>query len=238
MPWIKATLRGQVVIARASADGSFATFGGKVEIRYKPKDGRRYDALAKNLTVADPTLLPDDFCAEADKPPAKKEGGAGAARGGSKSGSRSKAGAAPPAHVEGSLTVYTDGACTGNPGPAGLGVVVVEGARRRELSEYLGDGTNNIAELTAIERALDLTEGRAEPVRIHTDSQYAIGVLSKGWKAKANRELIAGILEKLEGRSGISLVYVPGHAGVPLNERADELARLAIKTRQTRNEEV
>ncbi len=236
MPWLKATLRGQVVLARASADGSFATFGGKVEIRYKPNDGRRYDALAKNLTVADPTLLPDETCGEADKPAAKKEGAATPTKGSSRGSA--KAAASPPVHVEGALTVYTDGACTGNPGPAGLGVVVIEGAGRRELSEYLGEGTNNIAELTAIERALDMTHGRAEPVRIHTDSQYAIGVLSKGWKAKANRELIAGILDKLKVRRGIALVYVPGHAGVPLNERADELARLAIKTRQTREEAV
>jgi ribonuclease HI len=135
----------------------------------------------------------------------------------------------------GAAIVYTDGACTGNPGPAGLGVVVLREKGRVERSEYLGNGTNNIAELTAIQRALEMTEG---PVVIHTDSQYAIGVLTKGWKAKANTALIEGIRGLLGRRSGVRFVYVRGHAGVPLNERADELARMAISTGQTRTEQV
>lgn len=223
------------------ASGQLAESAGKVEIRYKPNDGRRYDALAKNLEIVDATPLPDETCSDATKPDATSASSTGptAKKSASKSGSKKKAPAAPPVHVEGSLTVYTDGACTGNPGPAGLGVVVVvDKDGHEELSEFLGAGTNNIAELTAIERALDLTVDNTQPVRIHTDSKYAIGVLTQGWKAKANRELIAGILAKLQVRRGISLVYVPGHAGVPLNERADELARLAIKTRQTRRERV
>ncbi|NUP07284.1 MAG: ribonuclease HI [Polyangiaceae bacterium] len=243
MPWVRANLRGQTVFARATSDGQLAVAGGKVEIRYKANDGRRYDAMASNLAIVDPTPLPDDTCGEAAKP-AAAGAGTPAARGSAKTSSKGGASSKRsevivPEPVEGSLTVYTDGACTGNPGPAGLGVVLVEETGRKELSEYLGEGTNNIAELTAIERALDMTEGRPEPVRIHTDSKYAIGVLTKGWKAKANQSLIAGILEKLgPRRRNISIVYVPGHAGVPLNERADELARMAIKTRQTRREQV
>jgi ribonuclease HI len=69
---------------------------------------------------------------------------------------------------------------------------------------------------------------------VHTDSQYAIGVLTKGWKAKANQALIAGVKVALAKRSAWRLVYVPGHAGVPLNERADELAREAVRTRSSR----
>ncbi len=244
MPWVRAALRGQTVFARATSSGELAVAGGKVEIRYKPNDGRKYEALAKNLAVVDATPLPDETCAPAEKPDRKPPaaGGADGASGGtparpSKRGASSeRSPAAAPAHVEGAITVYTDGACTGNPGPAGLGVVMLDGKARQELSEYLGVGTNNIAELTAIERALDMTERHAAPVRIHTDSKYAIGVLTKGWKAKANQELIAGIRDKLGGRSGIAIVYVPGHSGVPLNERADELARLAVETRQTKRQ--
>ncbi len=62
-----------------------------------------------------------------------------------------------------------------------------------------------------------------------TDSKYAIGVLTKGWKAKVNQELIARTRQVLAGRS-LKLVYVPGHSGVPMNERADELAREAVRT--------
>ena len=103
--------------------------------------------------------------------------------------------------------------------------------------EYLGEGTNNVAELTGILRAAEIVPDGAAAV-VHTDSQYAIGVLTKGWKAKANKELIAGVKVALARRhaSGQSwrIVYVPGHAGVPLNERADELAREAVRTRTSR----
>ncbi len=222
MPWVRATLRGQSVLARATESGELSVISGKVEIRYKPKDGRRYDALAKNLEQVSGELLPDETCAEAEAKPSSKDNGA----------KKPKAAAAVQrrATLEGAVIAYTDGACTGNPGPAGLGVVIVAGSDGRELSEYLGQGTNNIAELTAIERALTMVP--SGPLAVHTDSQYAIGVLSKGWKAKANVELVARIRALLVGRQ-VELVYVPGHSGVPLNERADELAREAIKTRKT-----
>ena len=69
-------------------------------------------------------------------------------------------------------------------------MVVIDGTARTEISEHLGQGTNNIAELTAIERVLDVVPELGRPLVIHTDSAYAIGVLSKGWKAKANLALI------------------------------------------------
>ncbi|MDB4986170.1 MAG: Ribonuclease, partial [Myxococcaceae bacterium] len=103
--------------------------------------------------------------------------------------------------------------------------------KRRELSEYLGIGTNNVAELTAILRALESVGRSAELMLVHTDSQYAIGVLSKNWKAKANQQLIADIKERMRNFPKLQLVYVRGHAGVPLNERADELARAAVTSR-------
>ena len=70
--------------------------------------------------------------------------------------------------------------------------------------------------------------GRDVPFEIRTDSLYAIGMLQKGHKAKANQELIARIKAKLQARTNTTLQYVPGHAKVPGNERADELAREAI----------
>jgi ribonuclease HI len=71
---------------------------------------------------------------------------------------------------------------------------------------------------------------------IYTDSQYTIGVVQKGWKAKANKDLVAELREKLAGRRGTRLVYVPGHSGVLLNERADALAREAVTGRKSRRE--
>ena len=73
---------------------------------------------------------------------------------------------------------------------------------------------------------------------IHTDSQYSIGVLTKGWKAKVNQELIAKTKSLLAKRPQARIVYVRGHAGVPMNERADELAREAIRLERTRPVEI
>jgi ribonuclease HI len=111
-------------------------------------------------------------------------------------------------------------------------VLVSPDGKMHEGREYLGEATNNVAELTAILRALEWIPREARAILVHTDSQYAIGVLQKGWKAKANSELVARTKRVLQER-GARLSYVPGHAGVPLNERADELAREAITTRTT-----
>lgn len=226
MPWVRAKLRGQTVWARADASGALVAEEGRVEIRYKPSDGRRYGARKDNLSILPGEVLPDETCGPAEAVAAVKREPTAA-------GKPKKAAPAPKAVPAGAVIVYADGACSGNPGPAGLGVVLVDGARRVELSEYLGQGTNNIAELTAIWRALGELEAERAAV-IHTDSQYAIGVLQKGWKAKANVELVAAIKAALAGRRATRLVYVPGHAGVVLNERADELAREAVAARATR----
>lgn len=242
MPWVRALLRGQKVYARADATGALAVEEGGVEIRYKPHDGRKYKARPDNLTIADPKLLPDDTCGPAEPVVKARAGeaegsaGARAAAGGAGASRKEVARAtAPSAPVpEGAVIVYADGACSGNPGPAGLGVVVLDGGLRIERSEYLGTGTNNIAELTAILRALEEVPEPERPLVIHTDSQYSIGVLQKGWKAKANTELVASLRHALASRPRARLVYVPGHAGVLLNERADALAREAIRERATR----
>lgn len=228
MPWVKAAIRGQAVWARVDGEGRLSVVRGRVEVLYQREGGRIYSASPANVEIQDPTVLPDDTCAPAEP---KSKG-----RGREPSRDRATASAEPSddPEVDGVVVAYTDGACTGNPGPAGLGVVLLADGKRVELSEYLGEGTNNIAELTAILRALEAPEGQGRPIVIHTDSQYAIGVLSKGWRAKKNVELIAALREHIKGRAEPTrLKYVPGHSGVPLNERADELARLAISTRRT-----
>jgi ribonuclease HI len=235
MPWIEAMLRGARVLARAREDGSLAEEGGRVEIRYKPNDGRAYQAAARNLVVpAGAAIQPDDACGPAEDARAREARAQGQREPGpSQAQSRAKK---PATHglPANAWVAYTDGACSGNPGPAGSGVVLVspEG-KMREGFEYLGEATNNVAELTAILRALEWIPAEARAIVVHTDSQYAIGVLQKGWKAKANGELVARAKHVVETR-GARLVYVPGHSGVPLNERADELAREAITSRRTR----
>jgi ribonuclease HI len=118
----------------------------------------------------------------------------------------------------------------------GIGIVVVADRQRAERGEYLGMGTNNIAELTAISRGLDLAAqlapDRARPIRIYSDSSYALGLLGQGWKAKANQELVASLREQLATFPHVKLVKVSGHAGVDNNERCDQLARQAVTSRQ------
>jgi ribonuclease HI len=146
-----------------------------------------------------------------------------------------KAVAAVPKPSARAWVAYTDGACSGNPGPAGSGfVVIAPDGKIAEGYEHLGTSTNNVAELTGILRALEAVPKGVPELVIHTDSKYAIGVLSKGWKAKVNQELIAATKRAVAARTGagerVTFVYVPAHAGVPINERADELAREAIRT--------
>lgn len=131
---------------------------------------------------------------------------------------------------EGVIEIYTDGACQGNPGPCSYGLLIREGEAYHEISQYLGVGTNNIGELMAILVALRAVpeEDRHRPVRLHTDSNYSIGVLTKGWKAKANVALINEIKAEIRGFDDLKFIKVKGHAGLPLNERADTLAVDAI----------
>src|SRR5690349_17219289 len=125
MPWVSRLLRGDRVWIKVSAAGEpQAGSDGRVDVLYK-KGGKVYRAALRNLSPdPEPTTLPDEEAAPAGPAPDKKQ---------------------LPADA---VIVYTDGACTGNPGPMGIGVVISDGKERREISEYLGVGTNNIAELT------------------------------------------------------------------------------------------
>ncbi|MDP9150402.1 MAG: ribonuclease HI [Myxococcota bacterium] len=227
MPWIEAVLRGRQVFARAREDGTLDDERGRVEIRYGAHDGRAYRAAVQNLVLPSAAKLhPDDVCGPA---------GAVATNGATRTGFAAKqvATSAPQPTPTEAWEAFTDGACWGNPGPAGSGVVLVSpDGRMHEGWEFLGEATNNVAELTAILRALEWIPQQARAIVVHTDSQYAIGVLQKGWKAKANQELVARTKKLVVGR-GARLVYVPGHQGVALNERADTLAGDAIRTRAT-----
>jgi ribonuclease HI len=209
--------KGEQVWVRADESGKLALDeGGRAEMKYRESDNKSYRPFAGNL-------MPDEGAS--DRP---------ATRPAQVSRTASKPRSKPHAATDGqAVELWTDGACSGNPGPMGIGVVAIDGSKRREHGEYLGVGTNNIAELTAIDRALDLagSDAATRRLRIYTDSAYSIGVLSKGWKAKANQELIARMRKRLATLPDVEFVKVSGHAGVPENERCDELARNAITGR-------
>jgi len=220
MPWIRRTLRDKVVYVKTTNTGQIdAGRDGRVDIRYQPSlSAKKYRAAVRNL---EETGNPED------NEPIELEGSTDGGDGGN--GGIGTKGPLPGD----AIVIYTDGACTGNPGPAGLGVVIIDGNDRKELSEYLGSGTNNIAELTAIERALEAVWPKLErTVVIHSDSSYSIGLMTKGWKAKANTELVGRMRELARGFADLRFVKVKGHAGIPENERCDELARESITRRQ------
>ena len=137
------------------------------------------------------------------------------------------------------VTIYTDGACSGNPGPGGWGAVLSCGDKERELNGFEAQTTNNRMELMAAIMAL---EALKEPcaVALYTDSKYVMDGLTQwmagwkrnGWKTAAkkpvkNQELWQR-LDAAVARHTVKWHWVKGHAGDVMNERADELARRAI----------
>jgi ribonuclease HI len=205
------------------ANGALSPGGdGRVDILYK-KGGKVYRAAARNLEP-DPE---GETWSDQEAAPGAENRPAGAA-----AGAATGEAEAPPLG-DNPFLIWADGACTGNPGPAGIGIVMLDGPRREECSEYLGSGTNNIAELTAIIRALEMAP-RDRTVVIHSDSAYALGLLGKNWKAKANQALVERMRTLASEFSDLRLVKVAGHAGIPENERADALAREAVVSRSSR----
>jgi len=227
--WVAKRLRGAKVWVECDASGQ--PLGGedqRVDVLYR-QGGKRYRAALRNLLPDEDTAVRSD----AEMSPAAPAAPASSPASEPPRPPHAAGKQAAPPHAglhQSALHVYTDGACTGNPGPMGLGVVVLDLSgepARRELSEYLGVGTNNIAELTAILRGLQVLP-RDRSVVVYSDSSYAIGLLSQSWKAKANQELVAALRQLLREFPAVHFVKVAGHAGVPENERCDELARAAI----------
>ena len=134
------------------------------------------------------------------------------------------------------VTLYTDGACSGNPGPGGWGAILECEGHRKELSGGEASTTNNRMELTAVITGLSALK---EPctVTLYSDSKYIIDAIQKGWAKKwrangwmrnakdpaLNPDLWEKLLDLLE-KHEVTFVWVKGHAGHPENERCDQLA--------------
>jgi ribonuclease HI len=130
------------------------------------------------------------------------------------------------------ITIYTDGAARGNPGPGGYGIVLLSGEFRKELSDGYKHTTNNRMELMAVIVALETLKIPGSDVTIYTDSKYVADAVTKGWiydwlkkrfKGKKNPDLWLRFLE-IYKKHVVKFVWVKGHANNPLNERCDELA--------------
>lgn len=133
------------------------------------------------------------------------------------------------------VEIYTDGACRGNPGPGGWGVVMVSGKHRKEMFGGEAETTNNRMELMAVIKALQALK-RPCSVVLHTDSQYVKKGITewihswkaKGWKTAAKQPVkntdLWQALDAVQAQHEITWQWIKGHAGHPGNERADELA--------------
>ena len=134
------------------------------------------------------------------------------------------------------VDIFTDGACSGNPGPGGWGTILRYGDAEKEMSGGEGETTNNRMELTAVIKGL---QALTKPCRVtvHTDSKYVMdgatkwldGWVKKGWKTASkkkvkNQDLWETLYQEMK-KHDLSWIWVKGHSGHAENERADELAR-------------
>lgn len=133
------------------------------------------------------------------------------------------------------ITIYTDGASRGNPGPGGYGTILMFGKHRKELSKGFKHTTNNRMELMAVIEGLKALKTTQLPVVVYSDSQYVVNAVTKGWltnwiktgfKGKKNKDLWMQYYE-LAKPLNIRFVWVKGHASNALNNRCDELATQA-----------
>ena len=140
------------------------------------------------------------------------------------------------------VTIYTDGACSGNPGPGGWAAVLIYGEHKKEISGGCRETTNNIMELTAILEALKALKTECE-VELYSDSAYSVNAFNQGWiynwikkgwktadkKEVKNKEIWQEIYD-LTKKHKVTFNKVKGHSDVELNNRCDFLATEAIKS--------
>lgn len=139
------------------------------------------------------------------------------------------------------VTIYTDGACLGNPGPGGYGVVLLYDGHRKELSGGFRLTTNNRMEMMAVIVGLRALKERCS-VAVYSDSEYVVNAVSKGWAARwrangwrrnkkhkaINADLWEQLLDLID-KHDVKMVWVRGHSGVKENERCDVLSVAAAQ---------
>ena len=137
------------------------------------------------------------------------------------------------------ITIYTDGAALGNPGPGGYGVVLISGQHRKELSQGYRLTTNNRMELLAVIIGLEALKIPGSVVTVYSDSKYVVDAVEKKWvfswvqkgfKGKKNKDLWLRFLNVYKKHT-VNFLWVKGHAGIPENERCDQLAVAAANSK-------
>jgi len=193
--WKRMSFKGNKVWAQIDSKEELVQDKGKVLIKYNLKQDYEYKVKYESL-------MPEEQAVPAKRKISKKTS--------SKKKSRQSIQELDPGAnlPDNCIKIYTDGASSGNPGPSGIGILLIYGEKRKEISQYIGQGTNNIAELTAIKVALEELIRNDLPVYIFSDSSYSIGLLTKGWKPKKNQTLIFEIRKLLKKFNAISFVSI------------------------------
>ena len=218
------SFKGNKVWVEADGNENPRVKAGKVRIKYNLKQDYEYQVKLENLE-------PESSAVPAQKGGKKRKDRHPSSDSSSNFSSKNDHDQ-KESIPDNAIVIYTDGASSGNPGPAGIGILLRHGENEKKISEYIGHGTNNIAELFAIQRALSQLKRHDLPVRLFTDSTYSLGVLTKRWKARKNQELIAETKALMEKFSDLKLIKIKGHAGFEGNETADALATQAVKQRR------
>jgi len=218
--WKRMCFKGQEVWVALDAQGLPEIREGKVLIKYQLNQEYEYRVHESNIHPLDSSVPKSRY--------KKPEAGRTASKGDPADEHQNNS----PQNIDtDTILIYTDGASSGNPGPAGIGILLRHKGREKEVSRFIGETTNNVAELQAIQTALEELKSVHLPVRLFTDSTYAQGVLSLGWKAKKNEALIRSVKDLMAKFKDLKILHVMGHKGEEGNERANRLAVSAAKSR-------
>jgi len=208
--WERMSFKGNKVWVAFTLEGLLLENKDKVLIKYNLTQDYEYWIKKESLEPLDQAVP----AGEKASPP---------------SGTSSRQGNRPENLPKDCILIYTDGASSGNPGPAGIGALLIYHENQKQISQSIGITTNNVAELSAIKIAISHLKRYDLPVRIFSDSSYAIGVLTREKTPQSNRELVLEIKRLIQKFKEIKFIKVKGHAGIKENEVADFLATSAIK---------
>ena len=216
--WIRMLFKGNKVWIQSDSDGNPIQKDGKLRLKYRLDQDYEYWVYPQHVHPLDePNRVKNSPKINKDSKQKKP------------SPRSKKMSQSVEKQPENAIALFTDGASSGNPGPAGVGILFKYREHEKEISKYIGIATNNQAELEAIRLGLSEIKKADIPVRVYTDSAYAHGVLMLGWKAKKNLEIIMEIRKDLSRFKDLKIIHVKGHAGLEGNERADKLATAAIE---------
>lgn len=217
--WVRMWFKTNKVWLAVDKQGEPRIKDGKVLIRYQLKQDYEYWVNKNNVRPLD---SPPPKTENHPKNKTRKKKSAGNKAAGNSAAWDDTA-------YRNKICVFTDGASSGNPGPSGIGVLLRFGENEKEISKFIGEATNNIAELKAIQAGLSALKNTDIPVRLFTDSGYAYGLLELKWKPRKNQQIVESIRKLMIKFKDLKIIKVQGHAGHPGNEKADFLATSAIK---------